>query len=142
MSESTSLPDPRPSGRAPLGDPSSVGARSLAVQQSEDFQRLRRSFLTFIVPITVLFLVWYLLYVILAGWTHEFFAIKVTGNITVGLLFGFGQVITTFVITMLYRWWADKRYDPHAEAIRAEMESGEILEDSARPADGQEGELR
>ncbi|PWH06623.1 hypothetical protein DEO23_06650 [Brachybacterium endophyticum] len=118
-------------------DPLSVAERSIAVQQSEDFQRLRRSFLSFIVPLTVLFLAWYLLYVILAGWTHEFFAIKVFGNVNVGLLFGFGQVITTFAITMFYRSWADKRYDPHAEAIRAEMESGEILEDSATPGAGQ-----
>lgn len=131
MSESPSLPDPGSPGRSPHPG-LSVGDRSLAVQQSEDFQRLRRSFLTFIVPITVLFLAWYLLYVILAGWTHEFFAIEVLGNVTVGLLFGFGQVITTFAITMLYRWWADKKYDPHAEAVRAEMESGAILEEGGQ----------
>lgn len=105
----------------------SVADRSIAVQDSEDFRRLRRSFLTFIAPLTVLFLVWYLLYVVLAGWSHDLFAHRVFGTTTVGLLLGLGQVVTTFAITMLYRWWADRRYDPRAEAIRREMESGEIL---------------
>lgn len=50
-------------------------------------------------------------------------------SLNVGLLPGLGQVITTFAITMLYRSLADKRYDPHAESIRREMETGEILDD-------------
>lgn len=113
-----------------MTDPGTVGARSVAVQRSEDFQRLRRSFLSFIVPMTALFLLWYLLYVILAGFAPGLYAIPVLGSINVGLLMGLGQVVTTFVITMLYRSWADKRYDPHAEAIRHEMETGEILDEA------------
>lgn len=54
--------------------PDDVGARSIAVQQSADFQRLRRSFLRFIVPLTVLFLAWYLVYVLLAGFAPGLYA--------------------------------------------------------------------
>jgi uncharacterized membrane protein (DUF485 family) len=107
-----------------MNQPDSVGARSIAVRDSHDFQGLRRSFLSFIVPMTALFLVWYLLYVILAGFAPGFFAIKL-----VGLVFGLGQVVSTFAITMAYRSWADKKYDPRAEAIRHEMETGEVFDD-------------
>ena len=109
--------------------PDDVGARSIAVQQSADFQRLRRSFLRFIIPLTVLFLAWYLVYVLLASFAPGLYATPVIGSINVGLLLGLGQVVTTFAITMLYRSLADKRYDPHAESIRREMETGEILDD-------------
>jgi hypothetical protein len=30
---------------------------------------------------------------------------------------------------MAYRSWADKKYDPRAEAIRHEMETGEVFDD-------------
>jgi uncharacterized membrane protein (DUF485 family) len=112
-----------------MNQPDSVGARSIAVRDTHDFQGLRRSFLSFIVPMTALFLVWYLLYVILAGFAPGFFAIKLVGNINVGLVFGLGQVVSTFAITMAYRSWADKKYDPRAEAIRHEMETGEVFDD-------------
>ncbi|MFC0674028.1 DUF485 domain-containing protein [Brachybacterium hainanense] len=118
-----------------MTDPTTVGERSLAVQRSAEFQRLRRSFLSFIVPLTVLFLLWYLVYVLLAGFAPGLYARRLGDTFyTVGLVMGIGQVITTFVITMLYRSWADKRYDPQAEAIRRHMESGELLEQDAEDA--------
>lgn len=118
-----------------MSDPDSVGARSIAVQNSEDFRRLRRSFLAFILPMTALFLVWYLVYVLLASFAPGLYATPVLGTVNLGLVLGLAQVVTTFAITMIYRAWADKRYDPHAEAIRREMETGEILEASPAAAD-------
>lgn len=110
--------------------PDHLADRSIAVQSSPEFQRLRRSFFTFILPLTVLFLLWYLAYVLLAGFAPDFFATRVgDSNITVGLLFGLGQFVTTFGITMAYRSWANKRYDPHAAELRDEMERGELTGD-------------
>lgn len=99
-----------------------MAERSIAVQSSPEFQALRRAFVTFIAPLTVLFLLWYLAYVLIAGFAPEFFAQRVSGNITVGLLFGLGQFVSTFAITMLYRSWADRRYDAKAAALRAQVE--------------------
>jgi uncharacterized membrane protein (DUF485 family) len=111
--------------------PDHLADRSIAVQASPEFQGLRRSFFTFILPLTALFLLWYLAYVLLAGFAPDFFAIRVgDSTITVGLLFGLGQFVTTFGITMLYRSWANRRYDAHAAAIREEMERGELTGDA------------
>lgn len=101
-----------------------VAERSVAIRETPQFQALRRSFLTFIAPLTVLFLIWYLVYVLLAGFAPGFFAIPVFGLINVGMLFGFGQFVSTFAITMIYRSWANKRYDAKAEELRDKMLHG------------------
>jgi uncharacterized membrane protein (DUF485 family) len=71
---------------------------------------------------TGLFLVWYFVYVLLADYAHGFMSHKVGGNITVGLLFGFGQFVSTFAITLLYVRWADQKFDPEAEKLRGLIE--------------------
>jgi uncharacterized membrane protein (DUF485 family) len=48
-------------------------------------------------------------------------ATKVWGNINVGLLLGLAQFLTTFLITGLYIRFANRKLDPRAAAIRAEM---------------------
>jgi uncharacterized membrane protein (DUF485 family) len=48
-------------------------------------------------------------------------ATPVFGAVNVGLLFGLGQFVTTFVITMAYVAYANRKLDPTAEKIRAEL---------------------
>jgi uncharacterized membrane protein (DUF485 family) len=93
------------------------------VQLSPDFSELRRRFRNFVFPMTGLFLVWYFVYVLLADYAHGFMSQRIGGsNITVALLFGFGQFVSTFAITMIYVRWADRRLDPEAEKLRHEIE--------------------
>lgn len=74
----------------------------------------------------VAFLVWYFAYVLLAAYAHEFMATPVIGNINIGLLLGLGQFVTTFAITTWYVSWANRRLDPLAEEIRADLDAGSI----------------
>ncbi|MGX1934632.1 DUF485 domain-containing protein [Microbacterium resistens] len=97
----------------------------IAVQESEPFQRLRRSQRSFIFPMAVAFLLWYFLYVFLAAFATDFMSQRVWGDITVGLLFGLGQFVTTFAITMGYVAFANRRLDPQAEALRETLERAE-----------------
>jgi len=85
---------------------------------------LRRRLRSFVFPMAGLFLVWYLLYVLLADYAHDFMATKVVGNINVGLIFGLLQFVSTFAITTLYVRHANKNLDPAAEKIRNELEGG------------------
>ena len=96
------------------------------VQRSQEFQDLRRRFRRFVFPMTAFFLLWYLLYALLAAYAHDFMSIRVAGNITVGLLMGLGQFVTTFVITMAYARWANRTQDPVADRLRDHIESGEV----------------
>ncbi|MFF0487914.1 DUF485 domain-containing protein [Nocardia sp. NPDC004068] len=92
------------------------------VYASPEFQSLRRRFRVFVFPMTVLFLAWYALYVLLADYAHGFMSAKVAGNITVGLIFGLLQFVSTFVITALYVRYADRRLDPLADELRERVE--------------------
>jgi uncharacterized membrane protein (DUF485 family) len=71
---------------------------------------------------SALFLTWYSAYVLLGAFAHDFMAIKVWGNINVGLLIGLGQFVSTFLITWLYVRFANRELDPRAEAIAAELD--------------------
>lgn len=107
------------------------------VQRSAEFQDLRRRFRHFVFPMTALFLAWYFLYVLLANYAHEFMSQKVAGNITVGLLLGLGQFVSTFVITMTYARWANQKQDAVAENLREHIESGALIEGTdARRGEG------
>ena len=95
-----------------------------AVQAGDDFVQLRRRLRTFVFPMTGLFLVWYLLYVLLADYAHGFMATKLVGEFNVGLLFGLLQFVSTFLITWLYVRYANRKLDPVADKIRDELEGG------------------
>ena len=99
-----------------------TGEQFLAMQASPEFQELRTRLRRFVFPMTAFFLLWYALYVALGAFAHDFMAIRVFGNINVGLLIGLGQFLTTFVITGLYVRFANRELDPRATAIREELE--------------------
>jgi uncharacterized membrane protein (DUF485 family) len=94
------------------------------IQGSPEFTDLRRRLRVFVFPMTALFLLWYLLYVLLADYAHAFMSTKLFGNITVGLVFGLLQFVSTFVITGLYVRYANRKLDPVADGIRARIEGG------------------
>ncbi len=105
---------------APPGDIDYV-----AVEESPRFVELKRRQRGFIFPMAVAFLVWYFVYVLLSSFARDFMAQRVWGDVTVGLLFGLGQFVTTFAITMAYVWYANRKLDPIAEDIRSELERQE-----------------
>ncbi|MCW3843517.1 DUF485 domain-containing protein [Micromonospora yasonensis] len=105
----------------------SAAERYLAVQRSDEFAGLRRALRGFIFPMTVAFFLWYALYVILSAYARGFMGTKLFGNINVALIFGLLQFVSTFVIAWLYARFADRKIDPVADRIRAEI--GEVTHD-------------
>ena len=99
----------------------------LELQSTSEFQALRRKFRGFVFPMTAFFLAWYFLYVLLSIFAPDFMGQRVGGDdstITVGLLFGLGQFVTTFLITGIYVRFANRELDPRGEAIRTKLEGG------------------
>ena len=92
------------------------------VHASPDFRALRRRLRWFVFPMSALFLCWYLAYVLLASYAKPFMATKLAGNITVGLVLGLLQFVSTFVITTSYVRFAGRVIDPAATRIRERME--------------------
>lgn len=94
---------------------------NVAMQDSPEFAQLRRKFRRFVFPLTALFLAWYFLYVLLSVFAKGFMGTRIAGNITWGLVLGLLQFVTTFTITMVYARWADRVFDPEAEALARKM---------------------
>ncbi|MEU8267838.1 DUF485 domain-containing protein [Sphaerisporangium sp. NPDC049002] len=92
------------------------------VQAGSEFQELRRRYRGWAFPVTVAFLVWYLLYVILSGWARGFMGTKVFGNINVALIFGVLQFVSTFLIAWAYSRHAATKLDPLSDKLRGEIE--------------------
>lgn len=102
------------------------------VQDSEQFQTLRRTHRSFVFPLTVIFLIWYLAFVIVAAFAPEFMAIQVLGNINLGIILGLAQFVTTFIITGAYVAYANRKIDPIASDLRESMEAaGAGLDDDS-----------
>ena len=109
----------------------------LAAQDSAEFIELKRRFRRFAFPMTVAFLTWYLLFVLLSTYAHDFMSTEVFGNINVGLIFGLLQFVSTFAITHLYVSYANRNTDPIAEEMRDRLEHHEFAR-----GDGSEGVTR
>src|SRR6476659_9927058 len=92
------------------------------VQASPDFAKLRHALRSFVFPVTIAFLVWYFTYVLCAAFARDFMNIQVFGHITVGLLFGVLQFISTFLIALWYAKYADQKFDPLADKLRGQIE--------------------
>jgi len=114
-----------PPGETATAPPTRSGLDYQAEEKNPTFIELKRRHRSFVFPLTVFFLVWYFAYVILAAYAHDFMATPVFGVINVGLLLGFGQFITTFIITMTYVSFANRRLDPLAAELRADLEAKE-----------------
>lgn len=110
-----------------LPPPTPREAEYLDVLASPEFQELRRKHRSWVIPVTVAALVWYLSFVLLGAYAHDFMGQKLVGNINVGLVLGFLQFLTTFAITMSYVRYADRELDPRSAKIREEMEGRGLL---------------
>ena len=90
-----------------------------AIHGSPEFAELRRRFRRFVFPMTALFFLWYLGYVLLAAYARGFMGHRLLGAVNVGLVLGLLQFVSTLAITAGYLRYARKRLDPAVAALRA-----------------------
>ncbi|MEU4272727.1 DUF485 domain-containing protein [Streptomyces sp. NPDC026092] len=119
----TEAPPPPDGPEAYAGPVQPTTEAFVEVQESAEFGELRRTYRSFAFPLTVAFIAWYLLYVLLSNYAGGFMGTKLFGNINVALVLGLGQFATTFLIAWLYSRHAADRLDPKAEAIKSRMEA-------------------
>ncbi len=89
------------------------------LHDTDEFRELKKRHSGFVLPATIAFLAWYLLYVVMSNWAHDFMSTKVVGNINVALVFGILQFVTTFLITWLYSRHMNAKVDPIARDLDA-----------------------
>ncbi|WP_051307716.1 DUF485 domain-containing protein [Streptomyces sp. RKND-216] len=96
----------------------------IEVQRSAEFVALRRAHRSFAFPLTVAFISWYFLYVLLSIYAGALMGTKIVGNINVAFVFGVAQFVTTFAIAWWYSRHAAAKLDPAADAIKSRLEGG------------------
>ncbi len=102
---------------------SATEAQYVAMQDSPEFQELRKRYRGWVLPVTAAALAWYFLYVLLAAYAVDFMGQKLLGNINVGLVMGLLQFVSTFLVTALYIRHADKSLDPASQRLREKFEA-------------------
>jgi uncharacterized membrane protein (DUF485 family) len=90
-----------------------------AIHDSPQFTALRRRFRRFVFPMAALFFCWYLTYVLLAAYAHDFMSHRLFGLVTVGLVLGVLQFVSTIAITAAYVRFARRDLDPAVAELRA-----------------------
>jgi uncharacterized membrane protein (DUF485 family) len=106
-------------------------------QNSPEFAELRRRFRRFAFPMTVAFLAWYLLYVLLSTYADGLLAKQVFGsNLNWGIVLGLAQFVTTFLITQLYVRHANRNTDPIADEMRERLEHHEYAHGAPGAGEG------
>ncbi|HET9140143.1 DUF485 domain-containing protein [Actinophytocola sp.] len=105
--------------RIPPEHPENARPDFIRIHGSAEFGELRHRFRAFVVPVSALFFVWYLTYVLLTVYARGLMGIKVIGSINVGLVLGLLQFASTIAITIAYQRYARRRIDPQVRLIRA-----------------------
>jgi uncharacterized membrane protein (DUF485 family) len=95
-----------------------------AIHSSREFLELRSRLRRFVFPMTFVFLSWYLVFVLLAAYAHDFMGTRVFGLVTVGMLLGLAQFVTTLAITLSYNMYAKRKLDPQVDLVRVRAGEG------------------
>ncbi|SDE66979.1 DUF485 domain-containing protein [Auraticoccus monumenti] len=108
-----------------MSTPPGSDPRYAALAERPEFVELRRRYLRFVVPATITFMAWYILYVAANNWARGFMNIQVVGHVNVAVVFGLLQFVSTFGIAVLYARYSTNRLDPLAAQLNDEFEAGD-----------------
>lgn len=107
------------------GPPPEVTEEALAAMHDDPrFVDLKRRLFRFIVPATIGFFAWYVLYVLMSAYARDFMGTVLFGNINVALVFGVLQFVSTFGIAWAYSRYTSRNYDPQAQELHDEIHFG------------------
>lgn len=112
-----------PPDLANKGDQQIPDSAYIAMHSDPRFVELKRRLFAFIVPMSVAFLAWYVLYVFMSAFGRDIMGTVLFGNFNIALVFGLLQFVSTFGIAILYSRYARKKLDGNAAELRDELQS-------------------
>ena len=101
-----------------------------AIERSPEFQELVAKRRSFVLPGTIFFLGYYMVFILLAGYAPDFMGSSVYEGLTVGYCLALTQFVMVFALGIMYLRRADRDYDPLAARV-VEM-AGETTTRSGR----------
>ena len=115
----------------------SAGERRIdwqAVERTPEFQELVTRRRRWVVPATIFFLVWYLGFIVLAGYAPGFMGESIYQGFTVGYLLALTQFVMVWVLAVWYVRKSDREFDP-LRATAAASAQREVDAQDARRAE-------
>ena len=88
-----------------------------AIEASPEFQELVAKRRSFVLPATIFFLVYYMAFILLAGYAEDFMGSSVYEGLTVGYCLALTQFVMVFALGIMYLKRADRDYDPLAQRV-------------------------
>lgn len=89
-----------------------------AIERSPEFQELVTKKRRFVLPRVAFFLIWYLAFILLAGYAEDFMGERVYEGLTVGYVLALTQFVMVWFLAAQYVRKADRDFDPlEAKAI-------------------------
>ena len=89
------------------------------IERSDEFRELIKKRRSFVVPATIFFFVYYMAFIIIAGYAPDFMAKSVYEGLTIGYCYALTQFLMVFVLGLWYLRKAEKEFDPLADAVAA-----------------------
>ncbi|WP_320672270.1 DUF485 domain-containing protein [Patulibacter defluvii] len=106
------------------------------VEASPEFQELVVRKRRWVLPATVFFLSWYLLFILLAGYASDFMGSEfLVDGLTVGYVFALSQFAMTFGLALAYVRRSREVFDPLREQALARAAGAETPSSAAVAAD-------
>jgi uncharacterized membrane protein (DUF485 family) len=97
-------------------------AAFVAMHSDPRFVELKRRLYTFVFPMSIAFMAWYLLYVLMSAFARDLMATVLFGNVNVALVFGILQFASTFGVAVLYTMYARRNLDASATELSDELQ--------------------
>jgi uncharacterized membrane protein (DUF485 family) len=98
------------------------------VERTSTFRELVQRRRSFVVPCTIFFLVYYMLFIALAGYAPDFMGEKITGGLTVGYLLALSQFVMVWGLGWAYLRKSSRDFDPLRERVVRDADGGGGLE--------------
>ncbi len=96
------------------------------IEHSPEFQELLSRRRSFVLPATIFFLVYYMAFILLAGYAEDFMGSSVYEGLTVGYCLALTQFLMVLVLGIMYLRRADQEYDPLAKKVVDMAERGDL----------------
>ena len=84
---------------------------------SSMLQRLDRARWRMVLGLTGAMVLLYFGFIALVAYGRSILAIRVLPGLTLGILLGAIVILTSWLLTWFYVWWANRHYDPQVDAL-------------------------
>jgi len=101
-------------GEETMGEPAYDWER---IERSPEFQELVHKRRSFVLPATIFFLVYYMGFILLAGYATDFMSERIYQGLTVGYCLALTQFVMVLALGIMYLKRSDRDYDPLAQKV-------------------------